>query len=1116
MKHTMKKLTALLLALVMVLSLTTVTTVAGTSGVTYLDENGDQQTLTGSYTTVENSDKAVKFATGWYVVSGDATISKLITADGDVNLILCDGATLTASAGIAVPSGKSLTIYAQSIGDSAGALIATGANSYSGIGGSKSGNVGTITINGGSITATGGSGGAGIGGNGSTIVINSGVVNATGGAGDATWVGAGIGASEKNKGHSVTINGGTVTAAGGKQSAGIGGAGNTGVAGTISITGGTIVAVGGSDGAGIGSGFYPHKDNTGSVSITGGTVTAIAGANAAHNIVSPTEAIGKGSVNSKDERTVSVTLGEGVTVLAGASATDNNKVDDFETNHAYAWAQTTKPEKLAIHPTLTLQDWTYGSAANTPVLADNPSDGAVTYTYKAKGANDSTYAAATPTDAGTYVVKATVAETKDYEAGEATAEFTINKAALTVTADAKTKKYDEADPELTYTAEGFITGEDAAVLTGALSRATGTDVGTYAIEQGTLSAKNYTITFVGANLTITQANIGPTVTLDDWTYGEDANTPTLADDPSDGAVTYQYKVKGTDNTHYTAATPTDAGEYVVKATVAEAKNYRGAVATDTFTIKKATLTLSLEGWTYGDQAKTPVLSGNVDNSAVTYTYKAKDADDSAYTAAVPTAAGDYIVKATVAENPNYANNTATASFTIAPATLTVTANAQTKTYGEDDPALTYTAQGWKFEDTEALLTGALTRATGTDAGTYAIGLGTLSAGGNYTITFVPANLTINPKALTVTAQPKTITFGDQPANDGVIYDGFITGEDASVLTGTLAYTYNYEQYGDVGQYTITPAGLTSGNYAITFNSGVLTVSPKALDGSALTVEPDRIRYKGKAVGPEITVKDGDITLVSGKDYDLSGDPTANDFGTWFFTVTLKGNYTGSFQSSFELYDEQGAHQEKDNVSASVYVKKDAMETQVNNMTVDLAKALLTADEAARNANGEPVSVYLEVESMVYDDLSDAAKTAVVKGARRVGSTAARYMDLTLWKKIGTDAAQQVADGAGNKLSVTVTIPKELRRVPAGYIRTFYIISGNGGETVAVSRFGDTITFETDKFSTYALAYHDSYVEVSVPVKSATTADAGMVLYATLIMSGLATAAFVTLKRKEEN
>lgn len=764
----------------------------------------------------------------------------------------------------------------------------------------------------------------------------------------------------------------------------------------------------------------------------------------------------------------------------------------------------------AITVTAEAKSKTYGEA-----------DPALTYTHDALAQGDSFTGAltrATGTDAGTYAItQGTLSAGGNYVITFVGANLTVNPKALTVTADAKTKKYDEADPALTYTAEGFITGEDAAVLTGALSRATGTDVGTYAIEQGTLSAKNYTITFVGANLTITQANIGPTVTLDDWTYGGTANTPVLADNPSDGTVTYQYKVKGADNDTYSPATPTNAGEYVVKATVAEAKNYRGAVATDTFTIKKSTLTLALDGWTYGDAAKTPVLSGNVDNSAVTYIYKAKDADDSAYSETVPAAAGDYIVKATVAENPNYANTTATAAFTIAPATLTVTANAQTKTYGEADPALTYTVQGWKFEDTEALLTGALTRATDTDAGTYAIGQGTLSAGDNYTITFVPANLTINPKALTVTAQPKTITFGDQPANDGVTYDGFITGEDASVLTGTLAYAYTYEQYGDVGDYTITPSGLTSGNYAITFNSGVLTVVPKALDRAALTVTPDRIHIKGEAVGPQITVKDGDITLVSGKDYVLSGDYSANDFGTWFFTVTLQGNYTGSFQSSFELYDESGAHQEKDNVFAGVYVKKDAMTTRVNNMTVDLAKALLTADEAARHANGEAVSVYLEVKPLADEDVDAAEKTAIIKGARRIASTAARYMDLTLWKKIGTDSARQVENAAGNKLSVTVTIPEELRRAPAGYTRYFYILRCHGEETeVLASASGKTITFETDKFSTYALLYRDSYDVVSVPVKSASTADAGMVLYATLIMSGLATAAFVTLKRKEEN
>ena len=49
---------------------------------------------------------------GWHVVNGDVTIASRITVTGDAHLILCDGATLTASAGMNVSDGNSLTIYA--------------------------------------------------------------------------------------------------------------------------------------------------------------------------------------------------------------------------------------------------------------------------------------------------------------------------------------------------------------------------------------------------------------------------------------------------------------------------------------------------------------------------------------------------------------------------------------------------------------------------------------------------------------------------------------------------------------------------------------------------------------------------------------------------------------------------------------------------------------------------------------------------------------------------------------------------------------------------------------------------------------------------------------------
>ena len=107
---------------------------------------------------------------------------------------------------------------------------------------------------------------------------------------------------------------------------------------------------------------------------------------------------------------------------------------------------------------------------------------------------------------------------------------------------------------------------------------------------------------------------------------------------------------------------------------------------------------------------------------------------------------------------------------------------------------------------------------------------------------------IDKAPLTVTAKPKTITYGDAPANDGVEYDGFVNSENESVLTGTVAYAYNYNQYGNVGSYTITPSGLSSSNYDITFTAGTLTVNKAPL---TITADNKSVTY-GEAA-PEYTV-----------------------------------------------------------------------------------------------------------------------------------------------------------------------------------------------------------------------------------------------------------------------
>ena len=107
------------------------------------------------------------------------------------------------------------------------------------------------------------------------------------------------------------------------------------------------------------------------------------------------------------------------------------------------------------------------------------------------------------------------------------------------------------------------------------------------------------------------------------------------------------------------------------------------------------------------------------------------------------------------------------------------------------------------------------------------------------------DFTVSKRALIVTANPKTITYGDEPANDGVTYEGFVNGENEEVLTGTLDFAYDYEQYGNVGSYDITPKGLTSGNYDITFTKGILTVAQKDVTIQGVAVEASKV-YDGTA------------------------------------------------------------------------------------------------------------------------------------------------------------------------------------------------------------------------------------------------------------------------------
>jgi hypothetical protein len=81
---------------------------------------------------------------------------------------------------------------------------------------------------------------------------------------------------------------------------------------------------------------------------------------------------------------------------------------------------------------------------------------------------------------------------------------------------------------------------------------------------------------------------------------------------------------------------------------------------------------------------------------------------------------------------------------------------------------------------------------------------------------------IRAATLVVSADAKTKTYGAADPTFTASYAGFVNNETPAVLGGTLAFSRAPGE--TVGSYLITPSGLTSSNYAITFNTGILTIT----------------------------------------------------------------------------------------------------------------------------------------------------------------------------------------------------------------------------------------------------------------------------------------------------
>jgi hypothetical protein len=77
--------------------------------------------------------------------------------------------------------------------------------------------------------------------------------------------------------------------------------------------------------------------------------------------------------------------------------------------------------------TVSITNWKYGEQANEPSVDGNLGEGEVIYTYKDAEDEQAGFSEDVPTNVGSYIIKATVAESDNYYGGTATNNFSIEK-----------------------------------------------------------------------------------------------------------------------------------------------------------------------------------------------------------------------------------------------------------------------------------------------------------------------------------------------------------------------------------------------------------------------------------------------------------------------------------------------------------------------------------------------------------------------------------------------------------------------------------------------------------------------------------------------------------------
>ena len=461
-------------------------------------------------------------------------------------------------------------------------------------------------------------------------------------------------------------------------------------------------------------------------------------------------------------------------------------------------------------------------------------------------------------------------------------------------------------------------------------------------------------------------------------------------------------------------------------------------------------------------------SNNKTTPVVEYSVKGKNE----YTTTKPKDAGEYTVRVTYPADDNYEKSSVTKNFTIKKMKTRVSAIDLSKTYGEKGYELMYSFDRLARGDR---LTGIiLTREEGEDVGTYKIKVSQKEGSNpNYDITFKDGTYTINPlsidkgtvvlgNVLKYTGEKQTqeveqVLVNGKALNkeDYEVLDNQATKEGKHVLTikakgnnhtGSFKYSYailpkENDKIG-TGSFTVK----TTGDVEISRDEIIdLLIENKEITANELSEVAE-----GKALNKE--------------DYEVL-DNQATKEGKHVLTIKAKGNnHTGSFKYSYAILPK-----ENDKIGTGSFTVKTTGDVEISrDEIIDLLieNKEITANELSEVAEGKKIEIVLEVKEAQTNELIET---------NTKGYKVGKYLNITLNKIV--NGTNESIHELSKVMKVTIKVPEELINKDSKTKREYYIArSHNGKVDILETKYNEktnSLTFETGKFSDYAILYKDT-------------------------------------------